>query len=105
VGNKKIDVLFGLVVIGFLVVIIFLTRDFNTERSSDFKEYAADLTGIIKQKNNKIKILASRLTMIQKENEDLKNTLSETRNDLEALGKRLAQPAPVTAPVAAAAAK
>lgn len=104
-GNKKIDVLFGLVVIGFLVVIIFLTRDFNTERSSDFKEYAADLTGIIKQKNNKIKILASRLTMIQKENEDLKNTLSETRNDLEALGKRLAQPAPVTAPVAAAAAK
>ncbi len=104
VETRKIDVLFGLAVIGFLVVTIILIKDFNYERSNDLKEYQATLTNIVMQKNNKIKLLANRLMMEQKENEDLKNTLSETRNDLEALSKKLAQPAPVavSAPVVSA---
>lgn len=99
--NKKIDVLFGIVVIAFLVVTIVLLQDFKYKRANDFKGYAATLTSIVKQKNNKIIVLANRLRALQKENMDLKNTLAETRNDLDSLSKKLVQPAPAAAPVAA----
>lgn len=97
--NKKIDVLFGVVIIAFLVVTIILIKDFNARRTNDFKEYTATITNIVKLKNDKIRILYNRLIMEQKENQDLRSTLSETRNDLEGLSKRLAPSAPVAAPV------
>ena len=96
--NKKIDVLFGLVVVAFLVVTIILIKDFRSQRSNDFNEYKAFLVNIVHQKNNKIKVLSKQLVAKQKENDDLKNTLAETRNDLENLSKKLAQPVVVSAP-------
>jgi regulatory protein YycI of two-component signal transduction system YycFG len=98
VENKKIDVLFGVVVIAFLVVTIFLIKDFNAKRTNDYKEYAATVANIVKQKNDKIKIFSGLLAAKQKENDDLKNTLSETRNALESISKKLAQPVAAAAP-------
>ena len=106
--NKKISLSFGIVVIAFLAIFYILIKDFNTRRLNDYKEYAATITNIINQKNNKIRVLYSRLVVEQKANEDLKNTLAETRNSLDALSKKLAQPAvvavvPVNAPASATA--
>ena len=98
--SKKIDVLFGVVIIVFLVVVMVLIKDFNVKRSNDAKEYAAIIANIANQKNNKISILTNKLEMVQKENEDLRNTLAETRNSLEGLTKKLTQPAPVEVPAA-----
>ena len=95
--NKKISLSFGIVVIAFLVIFYILIKDFNTRRLNDFKEYAASITNVVNQKNNKLRVLYNRLVAVQKENQDLKNTLSETRNSLDMLSKKLAQPAAVVA--------
>jgi hypothetical protein len=115
VETRKIDVLFGLVVIAFLAVTLILIKEFNYRRANDFKGYSVTLSNIVKQKNNKIKVLAHRLFEEQKENQGLKNTLMAARNGLDALTKRLAQqasvatpanePVPVAAPVPVAVAK
>ena len=94
--NKKIDPLFGITVIVFLVLMIILIKDFNAKRASDYKEYSADIANIVRMKNNKIRVLSSELIVKQSENADLENTLSQTRNDLDALSKKLAQPVVVT---------
>ena len=60
--NKKIDVLFGIVVIAFLVVTFILVKDFKATRANDFKEYSASVSNIVMLKNNKIKILSRELT-------------------------------------------
>lgn len=99
--NKKIDVLFGLVVIAFLVVVIILIKDINSKSANDFKEYQDNITSIVKQKNNKIKVLSIQLAAKQKEINDLKNTLADTRNDIDTLSKKLAQQAPVAVPASA----
>jgi len=98
VENKKIDVLFGLAAIAFLVVTFILIKEFNAQRVNDYKEYTATITHLVNMKNNKIRVLANLLVIKEKENEDLKNTLTETRNGLEGLTKKLAQPASVAAP-------
>jgi hypothetical protein len=105
VENKKIDVLFGLVVIAFLVVTIILIKDFKSQRVNDFNDYRMTLTNIVKQKNDRIKMLSNQLMAQRKENQDLKNTLAQTRNDLDSISKKLAQPvvpAPASAPALAA---
>ena len=104
VENKKIDVLFGLVVIAFLVVTIMLINDFRLQRVNDFNDYKAFLINLEHQKNNKIKLLSNQLAVVEKENADLKNTLAQTRNDLDSLSKKLIQPASTSAPVSAPAA-
>jgi len=101
VENKKIDVKFGLLLIVFLVLVVVLIKNLNAQRVNDYKEYIATITGVVRQKDNKIKNLSYQLVAKQKENEDLKNTLAETRNSLDALSKKLAQPAPVAAPATA----
>jgi len=103
VENKRIDVLFGIVVIGFLVVTLVLVKDFNARRAGDFKEYVATITNIVKLKNNKIRMLSNMLITKEKQNADLENTLTDTRNALDALSKKLVQPAPVAAPAPAVA--
>ena len=96
--NKKINVSFYLAVIFFLVLFIILIKDFKAQRANDFKRYAADITNIVNRDNYEIKILFNQLAVGKKENADLKNTLADTRNALDALSKRLAQPAlPVAA--------
>ena len=100
VENKKIDVLFGLVVIAFLSVTILLIKEFKSQ--SDYKEYTSDLTAIIIQKNDRVRILSTRLANVEKENQDLRNTLTETRNSLDSLGKKLVEP-PAAAPAVPAA--
>jgi len=111
VENKKIDLLFGLVVIAFLLVTFLLIKDFKAQRAIDYKEYTATIANIVRQKNDKIKILFSRLMIEVKENEDLRNTLAETRNSLDTLSKRLVQlqnpapAAPASAPAATVAVK
>ena len=99
--TRKVDVLFGLVVIAFLAVTIILIKEMNYKRANDFKEYTTVLSNIVKQKNNKIKIIARQLLAEQKENQDLKSTLEDTRNALDGLSKKLAQQPPVAAPVSA----
>ena len=95
--TRRIDILFGLVVIAFLVVTLTLIKEVNYRRANDYKEYAATLSSIVKQKNNKIKVIAQRLFEEQKENEVLKNALTAIRNDVDVLNKKLAQQAPVIA--------
>ena len=102
--NKKIDVLFGVVVIAFLLVAIILIKEFNAKRANNYKEYAATIANIVKMKNDRIIILANRLAVAEKENVDLKNTLALTRNDLDALSKKIAQPAPAALTASAPAA-
>lgn len=100
--NKKIGLSFGIVAVAFLVIIYMLVKDFNNRRANDYADYVASITNLVKQKNDKIKIIARRLAVEQKENEDLKNTLADTRNNLDALSKKLAQSAaPVVAPASA----
>jgi len=86
VEKKKINLPFYLVVIVFLVFIIILINDFKAQRANDYKVYKTVVANIIKMENDRIRILA-------KENADLKNTLANTRNELDALSKKLAQPA------------
>ena len=96
--TRRIDILFGLVVIAFLAVTLTLIKEVNYRRANDYKEYTATLSCIVKQKNNKIKVVAQRLIEEQKENEALKNALAAIRNDVDALNKKLAQQASVIAP-------
>ncbi len=96
--NKKINLSFCIVVITFLVIFYILLKGFNNIRVNDFKEYTVNIAKVVSIENNRIRILAYRLAVQQKENEDLKNTLAETRNSLEALSKKLILPAPVAAP-------
>jgi len=98
VENKKINLSFCIVVITFLVIFYILLKGFNNIRVNDFKEYTVNIAKVVSIENNRIRILAYRLAVQQKENEDLKNTLAETRNSLEALSKKLILPAPVAAP-------
>ena len=107
-ANKTIDILFVVVVITFLAVTLILMKDYNEQSANDFKDHTATLTNIVRQKNDKIKSISEQLMTEVKQNEDLRNTLTETRNSLESLSKKLTQPAvPVVAapavPVAASA--
>jgi cell shape-determining protein MreC len=95
VENKKINVTFYLVVIVFLAFIIILVRDFRAQRINDLREYASKITNVVNRDNYRIRMLANQLMMERKENEDLKNTLTETRNALEGISKKLIQPGPV----------
>lgn len=101
VENKKIDVKFGLVVIAFLLVSIILIKEYKARRVNDYKEFAATITNIVRLKNDKIRILSYQLAVKQKENQELNNILSVTRNDLDTLTKKLAQQAPVAVPASA----
>jgi signal transduction histidine kinase len=90
VENKKINVLFYLVVVFFLALIFILLKDLNAQRAYDYKVYRNVVANVVRMENDRIRILA-------KENADLKNVLAETRNALDIVNKRLAQPAPVAA--------
>ena len=107
--TKKTSVLFGVVVIAFLLVISILIKNFNVKRVNDFKAYAATLTKIVSLNNDRVRVLSDQLAAIERENEDLRGTLTNTRNDLDTLSKKLAQAYPVrapnTAPVTVAATK
>jgi hypothetical protein len=104
VENKKINALFGFVVIAFLAGGIILVKDFRNIRSNDYQQYSTTLSNILRQKSIVINSLANRLAVEIRENQDLKNTLAETRNDLDLLSKKLSQQAPAPAPAAAVAA-
>ncbi len=88
--NKKINVLFYLVVVFFLALIFILLKDLNAQRANDYKVYRNVVANVVRMENDRIRILA-------KENADLKNVLAETRNALDIVNKRLAQSAPVAA--------
>jgi len=104
VENKKINVTFYLVVMVFLVFILILIKDFKLQKANEFKEYAATITNIVKRDNYRLRMLSRMLVAQEKENADLKNTLADTRNSLDALSKKLAQPTPVAVPAASPAA-
>ncbi len=87
--------LFSVAVIVFFVVTIILIRDFNIKRTNDYKAYSAAILNIVQQKNNTIRVLSNLLAEKEKENANLKDSLSDTRNTIDALSKRLAHPAPV----------
>ena len=71
--NKKINVLFYLVVIFFLAVVFILTKDLNIQRANDYKVYRTVAANIVRMENYKIRILV-------KENADLRNTLAVARS-------------------------
>ena len=66
--NKKINVLFYLVVVFFLALIFILLRDLNIQRVNDYKAYRMVVANIVKMKNDRIRILAQ-------ENAALRNIL------------------------------
>ena len=88
------NLLFNLVVIFFLALTFILIRDLNANRAVDSKVYLISIGKIVREKNTKIKVLYNLLVAKEQENADLKNTLAETRNELEALSKKLGQSAP-----------
>ena len=102
--NKRIDLVFAILIIAFLAVNILLSRESNARKIKGYQESTVILNTIIRQKDIKIKLLYNQLVKTVTENKDLKSTLSDTRNDLESLSKKLAQPVQVAVPVAPAAA-
>jgi septal ring factor EnvC (AmiA/AmiB activator) len=98
VEGKKINLSFGIVVITILAMFYIILKDFNNRRLNDYKSYISSITNIVKQKNNKIRELASQLAVEQTVIDDLKNTLAETRNGLDNLSKKIAQQAPAGVP-------
>ena len=88
-ANKKDIWLYGLTLAFFLVFTVVLICRFNLQRSKDIKGYAAALTNIVKQENDKIIVLSNQLAIAERENVDLKNTLTDTRNSLESLTGKL----------------
>ena len=98
-NNRRINELFGAVVVVFIVAFIMMIRNLDVQRINDFKVYTTTVNSIVKGKNSVIMALSKRLAVKNRENEDLKNTLSDTRNDLESISKKLTEPVPVAASV------
>ncbi len=107
--NKKIDTVFGLVVIAFLAVVVFVIGNINAGMVSEQKDYEVAMSHLLYQRNNKIRMLSVQLAAKQKESENLQKALTSAKNDLEVISKKLAEassvPAPSPAPAPAAAAK
>ena len=118
---KKANVLFYSTVIIFLTLVVVLIKNFDLRRANDYKEYVVILTNVVNRDNDKIRFLYGQLVAQQKvliaqqkENDGLRNVLTETRNDLDALSNKFAKPiataapdsipAPATTPLAAASA-
>lgn len=87
--QTKISKEFGVVVIALLVVAMVMINSFDQRKLSDQKEYVAVLVNVIHNKNNKIIILAKQLAQKQKDYDDLQKALVDTRNNLEALSKKM----------------
>lgn len=100
-NNKRIDLIFAILVIAFLIVAIMLISETNARRIKGYEQSTIAINNIVRQKNSKIKSLYTQLVLAEQENTDLKNTLSDTRNALESLSKKLAQPVLIPAPAAA----
>jgi len=98
VETKKNSVLFGVVVIAFLLVFGLLIKDYNMKRFNDFKTYEFTITKIVNLNNDRIKTLSDQIVALERENEDLRSTLTNTRNGLETLSKKLAEASPVAVP-------
>jgi len=104
VDNKKISVLLGLAAGAVIIAAFMMLRDFDAHRSSDFKAYSVAFESIVKGKNLVIQNLSVQLSRKEAENKDLRNTLSETRNALESLSKKIMmQPVSEEAPAGASA--
>ena len=86
----KIDPLFGLFIIVFVAADLVLIKDFEIQKTNDLKSFSNSIAGIVKGKNDVINNLSSQLVLQENENQDLRNTLSDTRNKLELLTKNLA---------------
>jgi len=87
--QKKINTIFGVVVIAFLAVSVVIINDFDQKRLNDEKESVASLVNLVHLKNNKIIMLSRQLAQKQKDYDSLQKTLMDTRNNLEALSKKM----------------
>lgn len=105
--EKKISLSFGIMVIAFLLIFYILIKGYNTARLNDYRAFRMTINRIINERNANDRMLYMQLAMEQRTNIDLKNTLADTRNALDVLSKKLAQPAmpmaPASAPAPAAA--
>jgi len=99
--EKKISLSFGIVVIAFLLIFYILIKGYNTARLNDYKAFRMTITRIVNERNANDRMLYTQLTTEQKANDELQALLSQTKNDLDALTKKLGQPTPAAAPVAA----
>ncbi|MBF0510920.1 MAG: hypothetical protein HQL13_01185 [Candidatus Omnitrophica bacterium] len=90
--NKKVNVSVGIIVIVLLLLFCVLSNVFYSSKVSTLKEYTAVMAQLIKENINTIKSLSDKLAVKEKENQDLKNTLANTRNALEALSNKFAKP-------------
>jgi len=97
--QKKINTIFGVVVIAFLAVSVVIINDFDQKRLNDEKESVASLVNLVHLKNNKIIMLSRQLAQKQKDYDSLQKTLMDTRNNLEALSKKMPE---TSAPAAVA---
>ncbi len=100
-NKKKIDTVFGLGVIVFLVVAVFVIGNINAGMVSDQKDYEAAMSNLLQRKNEKIRMLSVQLAAKEKEAENLQEALTSAKNDLEAVSKRLTEAGSISAPAAA----
>lgn len=96
--NRKKNALFGFVLIAFIAGAIILVKDFNSIRDNDNRQCTDTINSILRQKSTVINSLYHRLSVVRAENEDLRRTLADTRNDLEILTSKLAEHADVQVP-------
>ena len=87
-NKQKINTSFGVVVIAFLVVVMFVLNDSNNKNLNSQKETVACMANLVKIKNDKIIILSKRLAEKQKEYDSLQKTLTDAKNSLDALSKK-----------------
>ncbi len=100
-NKKKVDTVFGLVVIVVLAVAVLVMNDSNTRRTNDQKDQDAAMSNLLQRRNDKIKILSVQLAAKQKESENLQEALTSAKKDLEAVSKKLAEASSASAPAAA----
>ncbi len=101
VENKKIDTVFGLGMIAFLAVAVFVIGNINAGMVSDQKDYEAAISNLLQRKNEKIKMLSVQLAAKEKEAENLQEALTSAKKDLEAISKKLSEAGSASAPAAA----
>ena len=95
----KPNVLFYTTLVIFLILTFVMVEYSNFKRANDYQKYLVILSNVVTRDNDKMKYLYGQLVaqhnalmMLQKENEGLRDALTETRNGLDALSKKFAQP-------------
>ena len=89
---KRMVIMVGVNIVFILCMLVVFFKVINAIKADDLKYYSISIDKVIKQKDGVIRDLYNRLMIEDKENQDMKNTLSNTRNALESLSNKFIQP-------------